>query len=55
MRSLGHHDAIARESVTCKLCCMIEPALDPDYVIGLEFVYVRVMNSIDNMVEATCL
>ena len=28
--SLGHRDAIARDSVTCTLCCMIEPALDPD-------------------------
>ena len=30
VRSLGHRDAIARDSVTCTLCCMIEPALDPD-------------------------
>ena len=30
VRSLGHRDAIARDSVSCTLCCMIEPALDPD-------------------------
>ena len=36
VRSLGHRYAIARDSITCTLCCMIEPALDPDYVIGLE-------------------
>ena len=30
VRSLGHRDAVARDSVTCTLCCMIEPALDPD-------------------------
>ena len=30
VRSLGHRDAIARDSVTCTLCCMIDPALDPD-------------------------
>ena len=30
VRSLGHRDAIARDSVTCTLCCMIEPALDPN-------------------------
>ena len=30
VRSLGHRDAIARDSVTYTLCCMIEPALDPD-------------------------
>ena len=43
VRSLGHRDAIARDSVSCTLCCMIEPALDPDWVIGLEIVYVSVM------------
>ena len=36
VRSLGHRDAIAHDSVTCTLCCMIKPALDPDYVIRLE-------------------
>ena len=30
VRSLVHHDAIARDSVMCAICCMIEPALDPD-------------------------
>ena len=30
VRSLGHHDAIARDFVTSTLCCMIEPSLDPD-------------------------
>ena len=30
VRSLGHRDAIARDSVACTLCGMIEPALDPD-------------------------
>ena len=28
--SLGHCDAIVRDVVTCTLCCMIEPALDPN-------------------------
>ena len=41
--SLGHRDAIARDSVTCTLCCIIEPALDPDWVFGLEKVYVSVI------------
>ena len=30
VHSLGHRDAIAHVSVTCTLCCMIEPARDPD-------------------------
>ena len=30
VRSLGHRDEIARDSVSCTLCCMIEPALHPD-------------------------
>ena len=30
VRNLGHRDAIARDSVMCTLCCMIEPTLDPD-------------------------
>ena len=30
VRSLGHRDAIARDSVTWHTCCMIEPTLDPD-------------------------
>ena len=36
VRSLGHRDAIARDSVTCTLCYMIELALDPGSMIGLE-------------------
>ena len=30
VRSLGQRDAIVRDSVMSTLCCMIEPALDPD-------------------------
>ena len=30
VRSLGHRDAIVRDSNLGTLCCMIEPALDPD-------------------------
>ena len=30
VRSLGHRDVIVRDSVSCTLCGMIEPALDPD-------------------------
>ena len=52
VRRLWHRDAIARDSVTCTLCCMIEPALDPDRA-GVSLC--KCYEIVDSMVEATCL